>query len=98
MKSFNLVGPRDLSVQLISAPDAIKQPFNAGGQGAVEHIAGWISADSVNYALILERFGTNNSRRVALDIGANRGFYVYYLAALGFDEVHAWEIEQQIIS
>lgn len=83
----------------VLSPDLVSPSFYIGstfGDRVKYHMA----ADEVHFKLIKEHLdssskGKGNSsksnRGIAIDLGANQGFFTYYLAALGLD-VHAFEI------
>jgi len=49
-----------------------------------------MSGDIIHFNLLKEKYP--NPTGIVYDLGANQGFYTYFLAAMGFDEVHALEI------
>jgi len=51
--------------------------------------------NDVPYFEFLRKQITSPDVRMALDVGANQGFYTYFLAALGFQQVHAFEISSR---
>lgn len=60
-------------------------------------------ADLAHFKLIKDFFAPQQEQQqtssmsgsIAIDVGANQGFFTYYLASLGyFDQVHAFEINQ----
>lgn len=84
----------------VLSPDFISPSYYIGstfGDRVKYHMA----ADEVHFKLIKEHLsssskgkGKNPSKSIkgtAIDLGANQGFFTYYLAALGLD-VHAFEI------
>ena len=79
-----------------SSPEGVDPPFKIGsnfGEKAMWHMSG----DKAHFQLIKELL-QNNKGGLTLDIGANQGFFTWYLAALGM-EVHAFEIfEENIIA
>lgn len=82
-------------VKRIPSPDFFQKPFYVGARIEPEHVLGWITADKAHYSLIFEYVKAHPSvlTKTVLDFGANRGFYSLFAAALGFAEIHAWEIE-----
>ena len=61
------------------------------GPSVANHMIGDFSHFELIRELVLA--GGSTEGKLALDIGANQGFYTYFLAALGL-EVHAFEISQ----
>ena len=56
----------------------------------------WLTGEASYFAIFRHFFpSASYEGRLALDLGANRWFYTYYLAALGF-EVHAFEIQSRM--
>ena len=83
----------DKGIQMGSSPDAVDPPFHVGTVFKDKNKVSWhMMADIANFYLIKELL-KGNERGVALDIGANQGFYTYYLASLGMD-VHSFEINE----
>jgi hypothetical protein len=75
-----------------SAPmEKIQPTFHFGSQLNASKVVYHISGDFANYNLIEQLPSSNGGTRLAFDVGANQGFYTYYLATLGF-EVHSFEI------
>ena len=58
-------------------------------------VANDMKGDFCHFDLVRELVlaGGSTEGKLALDIGANQGFYTYFLAALGL-EVHAFEMSQ----
>lgn len=80
-----------LNDEMLSAksPEGVSPPFQVGsflGEKATYHMNG----DKDHFELIKE-FLQGKEGGLSLDIGANQGFFTYYLAALGM-EVHSFEI------
>jgi FkbM family methyltransferase len=74
------------------SPEAVDPPFHIGsflGGKATRHM----KDDIDHFILIKELLEGRENGGLTLDIGANQGFYTYYLAALGM-EVHAFEISK----
>eukprot|EP00980_Cylindrotheca_fusiformis_P007651 scaffold1605_cov141-Cylindrotheca_fusiformis.AAC.14 len=72
------------------SPENVDPQFHIGsflGNKATWHMKG----DRDHFLLIKELLDGRPKGGFTLDIGANQGFYTYYLAALGMD-VHAFEI------
>lgn len=88
----------DNKVQNVESADDITPSFHIGsylGDRVRYHMAD----DKVHFQLIQELLQKKSSKNkqisgLALDFGANQGFFTYYLAALGMD-VHAFEIESK---
>ena len=75
----------DKSIQMGSSPDAVKPSFHVGTVFNDKSKVSWhMMADIANFFLIKQLL-KGNERGVAFDIGANQGFYTYYLASLGMD-------------
>ena len=53
-----------------------------------------MATDRANFRLIKDLLKDRNGSGIAIDFGANQGFYSYYLATLGLN-VHAFEINEQ---
>ena len=54
-----------------------------------------LNTQLAHYQLMSEQFGSaspKNKRRAAFDLGANKGYFTFFLATLGYDDVHAFEI------
>ena len=71
--------------------EKIQPPFHFGSTWPADKVIWHLSGDITNYNLIAQLPSSNDGTRVAFDMGANQGFYTYYLATLGF-EVHSFEI------
>jgi len=72
--------------------EGIDPPFKVGsyfGEKVKWHMAG----DKANFSLV-KGIVKGKEGGIALDIGANQGFYTYYLATLGL-QVHSFEIFEQ---
>eukprot|EP00603_Paraphysomonas_imperforata_P004355 CAMPEP_0114440944 /NCGR_PEP_ID=MMETSP0103-20121206/16082_1 /TAXON_ID=37642 ORGANISM="Paraphysomonas imperforata, Strain PA2" /NCGR_SAMPLE_ID=MMETSP0103 /ASSEMBLY_ACC=CAM_ASM_000201 /LENGTH=732 /DNA_ID=CAMNT_0001611967 /DNA_START=17 /DNA_END=2215 /DNA_ORIENTATION=+ len=87
----------DALVRKIPIDLDIGVPYVVGAQTEYQHVAGWVGADKVNF-LLYSAWWKQHSRSggIALDLGANRGFYSYFFAALGIANVYSWEIETQM--
>lgn len=74
------------------SPDTVDPPFHVGS--FLGEKATWHMKDDINHFILVKELleGTEKGG-LTLDIGANQGFYTYYLAALGM-EVHAFEISK----
>lgn len=81
----------DEDMKSAQSPGAITPAFQVGsylGEKAMYHMLG----DVPHFQLIRELL-QGKEGGLTLDVGANQGFYTYYLAALGM-EVHAFEIQK----
>jgi len=74
------------------SPEGITPAFKVGSYYA-EKVKHHMSTDQANFALVKELLKGKEGGLV-LDIGANQGFYTYYLATLGMN-VHAFEINEK---
>ncbi|CAJ1930837.1 unnamed protein product [Cylindrotheca closterium] len=78
-------------IQPAPSPEAVTPAFHVGSflaNKVTHHMLG----DIPHFELIKELL-EGKEGGLTLDIGANQGFYTYYLAALGM-EVHAFEIQE----
>jgi len=55
-----------------------------------------MGGDVLHFQLLRKHFRKENRTRIALDFGANQGFYTYYAATLGYDEVHSIEMNPRV--
>lgn len=85
----------DSKVDNVSSLDGINPPFQIGSRyaQAVQH---HMNGDKGHFTLIQELIqrvakSAPKSKTLSFDMGANQGFFTYYLAALGLD-VHSFEI------
>lgn len=53
-----------------------------------------MATDKANFVLVREVLRRRQNRGLAIDFGANQGFYTYYFATLGLD-VHSFEINEE---
>jgi len=98
-KSLPLIRPTctkyddfDKGIEKGSSPEGINPTFSVGSYYA-DKVVYHMKADRDNFVLIKE-YLDNKNKGLALDFGANQGFYTYYLATLGLD-VHAFEIDDK---
>jgi len=82
----------DSKIKAGNSSEGVSPSFHVGSYMA-EKIKYHMQGDRDNFQLIKERLW-NKAGGIALDIGANQGFYTYYLASLGMD-VHSFEINAQ---
>lgn len=79
----------DPHIQNVTSVEGISPSFSLGshyGEKVQRHMA----ADLNHFTLIKEAL-SQKKKGIAFDIGANQGFYTFYLASLGL-EVHSFEI------
>ena len=81
-------------VQNVESAEGITPSFHLGsylGDKVKYHMAD----DKVHFELIKELFQKKHTKKnaLALDMGANQGFFTFFLASLGLD-VHGFEIER----
>lgn len=81
----------DDKIQAGSSPENISPPIKIGSYYA-EKVPYHMATDAANFHLIKDLL-KDKEGGVALDFGANQGFYTYYLATLGMD-VHSFEINE----
>jgi len=72
-----------------SSPEGVTPAFKVGSYYA-NKVSHHMKTDEANFSLVKEVV-QGKEGGIVLDIGANQGFYTYYLAALGMN-VHAFEI------
>ncbi len=90
----------DKKVKKALSPDSVSPRFYIGstfGNKVRDHM----TTDTVHFKLIKELLSSSSSTtssltssKLAFDLGANQGFFTYYLAALGMD-VHSFEISEK---
>eukprot|EP00536_Pseudo-nitzschia_multiseries_P009413 jgi/Psemu1/319629/estExt_fgenesh1_pm.C_2610014 len=80
----------DTKISKGTSPDGVVPSFNVGSifQGDKVH---WHMGGDVPAFTLLKELLEGKEGGLAFDIGANQGFFTYYLAALGM-EVHSFEI------
>ena len=79
----------DPNIKNVTSVEGISPAFSLGsyyGENVKHHMA----ADKNHFILIKEAL-SQNKKGIAFDIGANQGFYTFYLASVGL-EVHSFEI------
>ena len=81
----------DGKIQPGTSPEGLTPSFNVGSYYA-NKVTYHMKGDLVNFNLIKEAL-KGREGQVAIDFGANQGFYTYYLAALGM-QVHSFEINE----
>jgi len=80
--------------QTASSPDGFKPRFHIGSM--IKSVSNHMRGDVASFELIrrhVARTVRGVDTYVAFDMGANQGFYTYYLATLGLT-VHAFEIDE----
>jgi len=76
------------------SPDSVSPAFHVGSRYP-DKVVYHMNADVANFHLIKEIIHEHgDSGGLVFDIGANQGFYTYYLAALGM-QVHSFEINEE---
>mmetsp|Transcript_16318 Transcript_16318/g.21363 ORF Transcript_16318/g.21363 Transcript_16318/m.21363 type:complete len:206 (+) Transcript_16318:90-707(+) len=75
------------------SPQNLTPAFKVGSYFA-QKVPYHMATDIANFHLIQDLVKERKEGSLVLDIGANQGFYTYYLAALGM-QVHAFEINEQ---
>lgn len=71
----------------------IQPSFVIGSE--MEKVSNHMTADLGHFELLKKTFSSPSGGNIAIDVGANQGFFTYYLATLGvFEKVHAFEINQ----
>jgi len=73
----------------IESHPSIKPTFYIGS--VIKNVVYHMTTDTAMFEVIAEYLKSNKG--ITFDIGANQGFYTYFLATLGFD-VHAFEIDK----
>lgn len=75
------------------SPDSIRPSFKVGSLYA-QKVPYHMNGDAANFHLLKEVITEHGEKSgLAFDIGANQGFYTYYMATLGM-HVHAFEINE----
>ena len=82
----------DANIKAGSSPDDISPSFKVGSYFA-DKVRFHMATDTANFRLVKDLVKDHKEGALALDFGANQGFYTYYLAALGI-QVHAFEINE----
>lgn len=83
----------DAKIKAGSSPAHITPSFKVGSYYA-DKVPYHMNGDASNFRLIRDLLQNHLSEgALALDFGANQGFYTYYMAALGL-QVHAFEINE----
>jgi hypothetical protein len=75
------------------SPPEVNLSFRIGTMLEPSVVSRHMTADLAHYALLKQHFSSQQSQNmgIALDVGANQGFFTYFLATYGFT-VHAFEI------
>lgn len=82
----------DNKIQAGVSPDSVSPAFKVGSYYA-EKVMFHMRTDQANFWLVKDLLKGQEGGLV-FDIGANQGFYTYYLASLGM-QVHAFEIDEK---
>jgi len=85
--------PFDPKVHKVSSFEAISPPFKIGSKIG-PNVKYHMSDDVSSFTLIKELLEGRQENALTFDIGANQGFYTFYLATLGM-QVHSFEISEK---
>eukprot|EP00586_Coscinodiscus_wailesii_P011249 CAMPEP_0172498528 /NCGR_PEP_ID=MMETSP1066-20121228/113489_1 /TAXON_ID=671091 /ORGANISM="Coscinodiscus wailesii, Strain CCMP2513" /LENGTH=393 /DNA_ID=CAMNT_0013271827 /DNA_START=135 /DNA_END=1316 /DNA_ORIENTATION=- len=80
----------DPKIYNATSPADVTPPFNIGSIFSAEQVTIHMGSD-VTYYKVIRDLLRDVPMGVTFDIGANQGFFTYYLATLGYD-VHSFEI------
>lgn len=82
----------DSTISMASSSEGIEPAFKIGSKYPPEKASSHMTIDIPSFQLMRE-FLEGRQDGLAIDIGANQGFYTYFLATMGFS-THAFEIEE----